>query len=105
MTDRDNLNELMAQHIDYWQHDHGAAVDAILTKGWRPPARKISDPAELDALPDGAVVMDQDGDAWQRDRYGNWRFAEDTGCRVTDGERLFNLYQPITVLWPTEVSA
>lgn len=30
------------------------------------PTREITDPAELDALPVGSIVMDSDGDAWQR---------------------------------------
>jgi len=34
-----------------------ALVDAVLATGWRPPARVITDPAELDALPYMCVVL------------------------------------------------
>ena len=37
MSDRDTLNELMAQHVNYFDHEHDAAVDAILAAGWTPP--------------------------------------------------------------------
>jgi hypothetical protein len=32
------------------------AADRIISAGWRPPARVIADPADLDALPVGSVV-------------------------------------------------
>lgn len=34
-----------------------ALADALLAAGWRPPAQVITDPAELDALPIGSVVL------------------------------------------------
>jgi hypothetical protein len=61
MDDRDQLWQLMFDHIDYWDHSHDAAVDAILAEGWRPPAREITTPAERDALPVGTLVRSDDG--------------------------------------------
>ena len=33
-------------------------ADAVIAGGWRPPARVLIDPAELDDLPDGSVIVD-----------------------------------------------
>jgi hypothetical protein len=33
-------------------------ADAAVVAGWRPPPREIIDPAELEALPGGTVVLD-----------------------------------------------
>ncbi|MFD4457674.1 hypothetical protein [Nocardia sp. NPDC058480] len=62
-SDRDTL----AEHLDaVSQRGHGqtflapffrGVVDLVLAAGWRLPAREISDPAELDALPPFSVVL------------------------------------------------
>ncbi|MFC4128888.1 hypothetical protein [Nocardia rhizosphaerae] len=57
MSDRDTLIEL----IDDTRadgHSPSEAADYLLDAGWRPPAREITDPAELDALLVGSVVRD-----------------------------------------------
>lgn len=33
-------------------------ADAVIAAGWRPPPRVITDPAELDGLPDGTAIVD-----------------------------------------------
>lgn len=45
----------------------GGFADAILAAGYRPPARVITDPAEL---PTGSIVV-RDGVAWQLEK-GGW---------------------------------
>lgn len=57
-TDRDALNELMLEHVNYWDHSHDVAVDAILAAGWRQPACRIATIEERDALPVGSIVVD-----------------------------------------------
>jgi len=37
---------------------HEAYADAVIAAGWRPPPAVITDPAELDDLPEGAVIVD-----------------------------------------------
>lgn len=69
-----------------------AAVDTLLAAGWRPPARVIEDPAELDALPAGSVVMMT---TWMRRAFvyaggGRWWVAgpirsEISAAEVLDG--------------------
>ncbi|MBF6289291.1 hypothetical protein [Nocardia cyriacigeorgica] len=49
------------------QHAATADADAILAAGFRPPARVITDPAEL---PTGSIVV-RDGVAWQLEK-GGW---------------------------------
>jgi hypothetical protein len=34
-SDRDTLNKLMAQHVNYFDHEHDKAIDAILAAGFR----------------------------------------------------------------------
>ena len=65
-------------------------------EGWRPPARVIEDPAELDALPAGSVVMDApypDGDVYRRTSDGAW---EEPGFDATCTSRSLSL--PVVVL-------
>jgi hypothetical protein len=33
-------------------------ADAVIAGGWRPPARVLTDPAELDGLSGGSVIVD-----------------------------------------------
>lgn len=33
-------------------------ADAVIAAGWRPPPIVITDPAELDRLPDGTAIVD-----------------------------------------------
>ena len=61
-TDRDQLAELLA---DNWNPDRDPILTAmfrdyaqtILVEGWRPPARTVTTVQELDALPEGTVVI------------------------------------------------
>ncbi|MBF6138092.1 hypothetical protein IU501_34555 [Nocardia otitidiscaviarum] len=65
---RQQLDKLLTRNIDYWDHDHDDAIDAILAKGWRPPPRVIETAAELDALPGRSIVIAQSiaySEAWQ----------------------------------------
>ncbi|TLF72895.1 hypothetical protein [Nocardia cyriacigeorgica] len=41
-------------------------ADALVLAGWRPPAREITNPAELDTLPYGSVVMPRHCDPFKR---------------------------------------
>lgn len=56
MSDRDTLTDLIFREFDggKWEPDDIAV--AILAKGWRPPARTVTDPAEMDTWPLGTVV-------------------------------------------------
>lgn len=62
-SERDQLWQLMHEHVNYYDHSHDAAVDAILTAGWRPPFPETNDP---DELPPGSIVL-RDGVTWHRD--------------------------------------
>jgi len=43
---------------------------AVINAGWRPPVRVITDPAELDALPDGTVILDDNEEFHRLNPYG-----------------------------------
>ncbi|MEV0367545.1 hypothetical protein [Nocardia fusca] len=70
-------------------------------EGWRPPARVIEDPAELDALPAGSVVMMT---TWMRRAFvhaggGRWWVAgpirsEISAAEVLDGCAVVVLHAP-----------
>ncbi|WP_029923899.1 hypothetical protein [Nocardia otitidiscaviarum] len=98
MADNDfraQLNALLSEHINYRDHEHETAVDALLAAGVRPPVRVISDPAELDALPIESVVIDADGDAWQRYFTYWWLAGADT---KRDSQGLVELCKRLTVV-------
>ncbi|WP_029924026.1 hypothetical protein [Nocardia otitidiscaviarum] len=69
--------------------------EVVVSAGWRPPARVISDPAELDALPIESVVIDADGDAWQRYFTYWWLAGADT---KRDSQGLVELCKRLTVV-------
>lgn len=54
-SDRDTLVELVLP-IDWSGGSAGSIADAVIGAGWRPPAREITDPAELDTLPIMSIV-------------------------------------------------
>lgn len=53
---RDAADAAIAAGVPVLTYDGYA--DAAITAGWRPPCRVITDPAELDDLPDGSVILD-----------------------------------------------
>lgn len=76
-TPRDPLDLLTVTIVDA-EREPGESGDgatirevaaAILSEGWRPPARVITDPAELDTLPVGSVVLDAREVACTRGEY------------------------------------
>lgn len=61
-SDRDTLTRVLeVSGIGY--ADAACGADSAIAAGWRPPARVITDPAEL---PPGSVVI-RDGVAYQRE--------------------------------------
>ena len=53
---REAANAAVAAGLPVLTYDGYA--DAAITAGWRPPATLITDPAELDDLPDRTVILD-----------------------------------------------
>lgn len=110
-SDRDQLWQLMHEHVNYWDHDHNAAVDAVIATGWRPPARVIRDPAELDTLPGRSIVVGHRGKfgtAYQLTSFDglagvpNWASPYDVEDRSTSRE-VIEREGSVTVLYePTE---
>jgi len=79
-ADRRALAELIRRTCPETPVDvSGAAADAVLAAGWRPPAPMLSTVDELDALAPGAVVTDRDGEPWTRNASGEWCQAERVG--------------------------
>ncbi|TLF96789.1 hypothetical protein FEK35_27240 [Nocardia cyriacigeorgica] len=62
-SDRETLADLIFWEFDRDKTEPDDIAAAILAAGWRPPAREITDPADLDALPVGSIVL-ADGQAW-----------------------------------------
>ncbi|MFC4373307.1 hypothetical protein ACFO5K_04260 [Nocardia halotolerans] len=63
MSDRDTLAVLIAENRTESSDD---LARWLLAHGVRPPAREITDPAELDALPYGSVVLPKRCDPFKR---------------------------------------
>ena len=53
---RDAANAAVAAGLPVLTYDGYA--DAAITAGWRPAATLVTDPAELDGLPDQTVILD-----------------------------------------------
>jgi hypothetical protein len=79
-ADRRALAELIRRTCPETPVDvSGAAADAVLAAGWRPPAPMLSTVDELDALAPGAVVTDRDGEPWTRNASGECCQAQRVG--------------------------
>lgn len=100
MSNRDDLAKLLA---DDWNPDRDPILTAmfrdyaatILKAGWRPPARTIETDEELDALPEGSVVLDRQHDV--AEKHSGRLFYRET--RNMPLEYLAKHYGPFTVLW------
>jgi len=69
--ERDELAEIIT-NAD-WRTIEQVAGE-VLAGGYRKP-RTIATAEELDALPDRSVILDRDGDAWQRMGSSGWTCA------------------------------
>lgn len=99
-SDHDTLAELIDQHPTIPSRYAPQIADRVIAAGWRPPAREITDPAELDELAGRPVVLDSWGEAWQR-IHGNWRHISGRIC--APDELVLNFGPKFTVLnVPTE---
>ncbi|MGW4720841.1 hypothetical protein [Nocardia sp. NPDC004260] len=94
--------------LDGW-FDPKALAGAVLDAGLRPPARRIETPEELDALPDGTVILDANEEFHRLNPYGmseprTWFPAWLTGnAYATDFGQDPEL--PAVVLWEPEQEA
>ncbi|MFD3431137.1 hypothetical protein [Nocardia fluminea] len=73
MSDRDILEDLLLNaRVDAKTTDETA--DDILAAGWRPPAREITEPDDLDALPSGSIIVDHGSprDAYSKGLRDGW---------------------------------
>lgn len=76
----------------------------ILTAGYRKP-RTITTVEELDALREGAVIVDRDGDAWQFLR-GRWTCTDRSFNTVNQpSSSLAMVLAPLTLLREPEAEA
>ncbi|WP_280470978.1 hypothetical protein [Nocardia cyriacigeorgica] len=104
---RDHLADLLAARQRCCRSSGRALADAaaILAAGWRPPTCEITDPAELEALPVGSVIL---AGTWamqsvRADDSGRviWRIAGNGAQRWS--AELIRLHRSATVLHvPTE---
>ncbi|MFR9767086.1 hypothetical protein [Nocardia sp. SC052] len=66
---------------------------AVYAETWRPSAREITDPTELDALPRGSAVLTRNGRVWQKavTAATEWWPALGNWSRAATSERLLGL--------------
>ena len=65
-TPRDQLAQIIEGiSSDEWRGDWISAADAIIAAGWRPPARVVTTEEEAEALHDGTLIVDRQGDSGQ----------------------------------------
>lgn len=94
MSDRDTLAGLIDSAPDEWARLEPEVLDAliadrIVSAGWRPPARVITDPAELDQLVFPAIIREIPADPTEFFPQ-IWEMGFQTGwCRV--GRQFFDL--------------
>ncbi|MEU3011087.1 hypothetical protein [Nocardia asteroides] len=60
-SDRETLAEIIDAASFQAPSYSADAADAVIAAGWRPPAREITDPAELDKLPGRSIVVGHRG--------------------------------------------
>lgn len=113
-----NISELAAIIEEAYSDDYGLpapgtfedCADAILAAGWRPPARVIRTPEELDALPEGSIIRatlhhnQNAGDVWEKYWRNEWLKLDpsdrDDGESTYDARIVFaHKYAEIVVVW------
>lgn len=98
-TDHEALEDLLL-NARVEAKTSGETADDILRAGWRPPPRVITTVEELDALPNGSVVM-VDGIAAQR-LGQDWRATNAPALRIASAA-LLHLRGHLTLVHnPTE---
>lgn len=107
---RDDLADLIETELTYPPMgdpgDTERVADAVIAAGWRPPARVIETVEELDALPDGSIILGglrlgTNQRAIQRSRIGWWEIWTDgwfSSSELVDEMKL----GPFTVVWEPE---
>lgn len=113
MTDRDQLADLVSRTYNACidrrpiRDPYAAIADAVVNAGWRPPARVITDPADLDALPDLSIVVIPNGLAvqrWTGDGQAVWIGASDSLVQLSS-HRLISIWREVSLLHvPTEAA-
>lgn len=78
--------------------DAKAAVEVMIRAGWRPPARVVTTVEEAEALQDGTLIVDRDGDGGQVCDH-HVRYPEND---IVSASAAINRYGPLTVLWEPE---
>ncbi|MBF6277012.1 hypothetical protein [Nocardia nova] len=73
-TNRDELDAILREHINYRDHDHRRAVEAVIDKGWRPPPRRIDTAEDIAQEQTGTVIRSRNGDIGSVDHgpHGEW---------------------------------
>lgn len=100
MSDRDVIARIIEESeeaADVYGDEADALADQIVV-GLR-EARTLRTVAELDALPVGSIIRDEDGDGLTKTRDGRWECHGDfspypTTSIATDGDTLLVLYRP-----------
>lgn len=86
------------------QHFWEPLADAAIASGWRPPARMITDPVELDTLPAKAAVITPQGwvfqaAAWRPSTSGTKRWAQAFDVTSVTADYVIGCADSVTVLW------
>lgn len=92
-TEREELAKLISSRHTM------AAVDALLAAGYRKP-RTITTVEELDALPNGSVVLDRNGLSLHKNMFSQWDASN--GTRNVQPDELEADAFPATVLHTPE---
>ncbi|WP_280201293.1 hypothetical protein [Nocardia cyriacigeorgica] len=105
-SDRDTLAYLILDCVETLASPSETA-DYLIERGWRPPARVIETAEELDALPNGTIIRDADGDVFEASADGRvfWATLPDSGWHTDHGFAADELTLPAVVLWEPEQEA
>ncbi|WP_327139384.1 hypothetical protein [Nocardia sp. NBC_01327] len=118
-SDRDTLADLIDDdvtrqvevHASYISHlEQHELADAVIAAGWRPAARVITDPAELDALPAKAAVITPQGWVFQAAAWPNWmpgsrRWSQAFDVVSVTADYVIACADSVTVLWEPEADS
>lgn len=100
-TPREELAEIIKRETGM-SYTSKTAADRIIAEGWRPPARVIEDPVELDMLPVGSIVAVGEGVATTRFSDG-WYVTGEYWDLRSESDELIERCGAVTVLHAREV--
>jgi len=100
------LEQLLLDHVNWFDDDPEPGAAAVLAAGWRPPPRVVNSAEGLDALPVGSAIRAlsdavQGPHTWVSGGGGFWS----NGVSIYRSKTIIRNYAKVRVVWTSPAEA